>query len=130
MAKGKKTGGRDFEKGDERAGRPRLPGDVREARKFTSGEVQRVLTEFMHMTPTELAERLTSGDATMLEGFIGSIMQRGIKDGCPTRLNFLFERTIGKVKDQLEVSLPKPFVITDVDGNPKATLGSKVEKEE
>jgi hypothetical protein len=129
MAKGKKTGGRNFEPGDPRAGRPALPGDIKAARKLTAVELQRVLTDFLHLTPQQLMERISSGDATMLEGLIGSIMQKGIQDGSYAHLNFLFERTVGKVKDSLEVSLPTPFIVRRQDGS-EVVMGAKPSKGE
>ncbi len=64
----------------------------------------------------QLEERLTSPVATMLEGFIGSILRAGIKTGCSMRLNFLFDRIVGKVKDELEVTTPTPFILRTRSG--------------
>ena len=68
------------------------------------------------MTPAVLAERLQSPTATMLEGFIGSIIQQGIKSGDQSRLSFLFDRTIGKVKEQVEVTQIAPFIVRHLNG--------------
>lgn len=107
MAKGKKTGGRNFEVGHPpMGGRPRLPDDVKEARALTRADLDRHLTRFMAMGPNELAEVRKNPNSTMLELLIISVMTHGVNKGDQQRLGFLLERlsSIGKVKERVEVS--------------------------
>lgn len=110
-------------------GRPKLPGDVKEARNLTNAEVIRVLSAFLQLSPQDLREKMNAPDVTMLEGLIGSIMLKGIKEGSPAHLSFLFDRTVGKVKDQLEVTTPTPFIVQRSDGS-QVVMGSEVKKKE
>lgn len=110
------------------SGRPKVPEDVREAKKLTSVEMVRVLNKFNGWTLNQLAEFCKDGNNTVLEMMVARIMIKGIKDGTPTNLTFLFDRLIGKVKDQVEVSYPKPTVIKTVDGG-SIVLGTSEKKE-
>lgn len=118
IAKGRKTGGKNFSPGNRAnpGGRPALPGDIKEAKKLTHFELQRILTEFLHLDPVALKDRLQAPTATMLEGMVGAIILRAVKEGCATRLNFLFDRIVGKVKDEIEVTMPVPFILKKRDG--------------
>ena len=44
------------------------------------------------------------------------------------RLEFVLQRMIGKVKDQLEVTTPVPFIVKRADGS-EVVMGSEVKKE-
>lgn len=107
MAKGTFTGGRQFKKGHPGGpGRPRLSEDVKEARALTRNDLDRYLTQFMAMGPTELEAIKKNPKSTMLELLIASIITHGISKGDQQRLGFLLERlsSIGKVKERVELS--------------------------
>ena len=128
MAKGKKTGGKDFAPGHG-VGRPKLPPDLKAAQQLTNARLRELLNGFLYMTPAQLTERLESPEVTMLEGFVGSILQKGVLLGDQARLNFLFDRLVGKVTDKVEVSQPKPFIVQKLDGS-EVHCGAKLEEEE
>ena len=126
MAKGKKSGGRDFPPGvsGNPAGGPGLPQDVRDARKLNTAEVTRILTDLIEMSPEAY---LAFKPRTKLEDLVMSLMNKATEDGCPTRLNLLFDRIIGKVKDQLEVTTPTPFIVVRQSGD-QVVMGAEVKK--
>jgi hypothetical protein len=109
-------------------GRPKDPPDIKEAKKLTTHEMIRILNKFNHWTIAQLKEFCLNENNTVLEMMVARIMIKGIKDGTPTNLTFLFDRLIGKVKDQVEVSYPKPTVIKTVDGG-SIVLGTSEKKE-
>lgn len=126
MAKGQKTGGKNFKPGQSGnpAGGPGLPQDLRDARKMTSAEVTRILTYLIDLEPAAYAAYKPK---TMLETIVMSLMSKAIEEGCTARLNLLFDRIIGKVKDQLEVTLPTPFIVRRQDGS-EVVMGAEVKK--
>lgn len=105
-------------------GKAPLPPDVREARKLNQAEAVRLLNKFNTWSMDELVEFCKDGSNTVLEMMVARIMIKGIKDGTPTNLTFLFDRLIGKVKDQVEITTPKPTVVKMLDGT-QIILGSE-----
>lgn len=128
MARGKKTGGKNWQPGQSGnpAGGPGLPQDLRDTRKMTSADVTRILTMLMDLSPTE---RLAYQPKTTLEEIVLSLVGKAIEDGCTNRLNLLFDRIIGKVKDKLEVTLPTPFIVRRQDGS-EIVMGAKLLKKD
>lgn len=128
MAKGKKTGGRDFKPGWEGGnGRPRVPEDIKEARKITTIEVERILTELMSMSPSELVQIKQNPKSTMLELMIHSILVNAVNKGDQQRLDFLLQRLIGKVKEKIDIEI-NPFMnksIQELESLVKAKLQEK-----
>lgn len=117
MAQGKKTGGRDFEAGNPGGpGRPKIPEDLKMARRLNKLELEKLLNKFLFMTPDEMTQRIQSSDVTAIEAMIGSIIIKAVKDGDQQRLNFILERLIGKVKDQIDLTVVKPFIIKRPNG--------------
>lgn len=56
MAKGKKTGGRDFAKGHTLGGRRKLSSDIRAARSVSYEQMCRTVINTRNMTPAELKQ--------------------------------------------------------------------------
>lgn len=86
------------------SGRPKLPGDIVKAKSLNRVEAQRILNQLVYMSKDEIKAFMKRPDATMLELLIGSIIFKGVEQGDHQRTNFLFERLIGKVKDDIEVT--------------------------
>lgn len=127
MPKGKKTGGRDFVKGDPRAGRPRTPPDIRQANLLTKAEVMAKLGEFLKLDVAELQRILEDKSNTVMDHWIGRIALMGIKGGDDRRLNFMFDRLIGKVTDKIEHTLPQDIVIERMSGEQTIITSKKEE---
>lgn len=105
MAKGKKTGGRDIQKGQvlNPNGR-RLPADIKELRAHNKFEVERCLTKYMHMSVRELNELKEDMSLTGLELASVRLVLKGSVGADYRIMDFLFNRTIGKVKEQIEIN--------------------------
>lgn len=86
-------------------GRPPLPAEIKEARKFNKLEVERVFDKFLGLSEAELEKRLTDPETPMLEKIVGKIMIEAAKNGDHVKLDFVLNRTIGKVKDQIQHGL-------------------------
>ena len=103
MAKGRKTGGKDFVKGDTRAGRPPQPLDVKEIRKLTTEEFVRALNRYWRMTKAEIQAQarntaLPAGDLAII-----AVLHGAIGSGDQRRLEFLLNYMIGKLIQPLKV---------------------------
>ncbi len=129
MAKGRKTGGRNFAPGNALGGRPRLPGDVKEARRLTQIDLERTVNKYIYHDKDELKAAAAEPGTSMLDLIVISILAKAVQGGDPTRLDFLLNRVIGKVQDRIEVTALKPFIIHRNDGS-SVELGAKIEKEE
>lgn len=129
MAKGVKTGGRDFKPGHDQPGpgRPPYPKEVREASKLTRILFEGTLNKLINMNISELESYTQDSSVPAIEVILASILQRAIRDGDHTRLDFILNRLIGKVKEKIDVDLPKPFIIQDLSGN-RTILGMEQSK--
>lgn len=105
MAKGIKTGGRNFEKGHKFGkGAPRIPVEVIEARKINKVESERILNKFLHLSLDELAAFANDKSNTVHEMLVARILYEGIKRGDHVKLEWVYSRLVGKVKEEVEVS--------------------------
>lgn len=126
MAKGFKTGGRNFKPGQSGnpKGGPGLPGDLRQAKKLNRIEMERLLNKYLWITPGETKSIENDPTTSNMEQLVASIVNKAIECGDHARLDFLLNRLIGRVKDEIVVSTVKPYVINNVDGT-QTILGAK-----
>lgn len=110
MAKGRKTGGRDFKPGQSGnpSGRPELPAEIKGARVLNKLELELVLTKYLRCSVSDLRENKDNQELSSLDQIAINIILKAIDYGDPIRLNFLLDRLIGKV----------PQKISDPDGGP------------
>lgn len=96
MAKGKKSGGRNFEPGhDGGPGRPPLPVELKEAKALTKAKAFELLNRFLFCTDAELEQVLADPVAPQLDKMIIAVIKNG-KGGDTASLGFLLDRTIGR----------------------------------
>lgn len=129
MTQGRKTGGRDFQPGHKLAkGRPLIPDDLKEVKKLTPDIAERMLIKFMGMSMDEIKATAEDPTTPALHKIVCQIIVKAAEYGDTQRMEFLFNRTIGRVLDKVEVSAPTPFVIRRPDGS--IELGTKIKDEE
>lgn len=75
------------------------------ANLLTKDKVSSVLSKFSHMSPEEIQAVLDDKKSTMLEAMVASVMKRALSDGDPHRLEFLLQRSIGKVQDMTQIEV-------------------------
>lgn len=131
MAKGRKTGGRDWKPGQtgNPNGGPGLPGDLKAARKVNQVELERTINRLIWMDHTELTALIALPSTPMFERFVANIIAIGADEGDERRMEFILQRIIGKVQDRIEVKTPVPFVIHR-EGGEQVVLGAEVKDEE
>lgn len=106
MAKGFKTGGRNFVKGvvTNPKGRPKVSTQLKEIKQLNANKLAELLNEFIHMDKQTLIERSKDPETSVFELIICSILKNAYDKGDQQRINFILDRLVGKVKDQVEHS--------------------------
>ena len=105
MAKGKKTGGRDFKKGHKLGGRPKLPDDIRAARNLSYEDMCRMVIEVRGMSPKDAEKKLKQcelGMRAIITAYL-NLDYRAIKE--------YEDRLFGKAKDIIDIDTPKDIKI-------------------
>jgi hypothetical protein len=85
-------------------GAPKLPPEVKEIRLLTSQKITEMISKFIAATPEEIKAIATSPAATVLEIYIAKILMKGSNDGDTHRLDFLFNRVVGPVRQKIDHS--------------------------
>lgn len=109
----------DFKKGFSAnpLGRPPLPPDLKAVRKLSPALVSGMISKYARMSRGELTTVIEDRSTPALNLTICVILAKAMQDGDYTRLNFLLDRSIGKVKENVEISIPKPTIIERLDGS-------------
>lgn len=131
MAKGKKSGGRDFKKGQSGNpnGRPPVPEDVREARKLGKSEFTRIMNKCLFMSLADFDIEMRRDDLTMFERSCMSMIQHAAA-GCERRFEMILTRFLGRPRDKMELTLPQPFIIKNMDGTVAVEAGARAREDE
>lgn len=117
MAKGKKTGGKDFEPGHTYSkGRPALPLDLKGVKPLTEDRYKRTYTRYLEMPYNELEARMQDRTLPSIEHLFAMAIKAAIDSGNLPSLRDGFDRTLGKVKEMIAHEFPKPTVIKKRDG--------------
>ena len=127
MAKGRKTGGRDIQKGhkpDMFRKRQTEQQFSKEVKKLTGAQVEEVASLLLHNNMAAVQAVLIDETATSLQRWMASCILMGIRTSSIFILDKVLDRIIGKVKQQVELSNAEPWVFTSTDGR-KCTMGVK-----
>lgn len=111
-------------------GRPKLPADLKKARKLNQIEVGRIINKYMNESIEFIKEEMDTPGTSALEALLGKIIIEAHKHGDYSRVNFLFDRMIGKVTEKVEHTMPKPTVIKLLGEEAALVLGSQKSTEE
>ena len=87
---------------------------------LTSDQVRALIGRFWGMTREQLHVVVQDQKSSMGEIMVASIMAKCAKDGDYTRLDGLLNRTIGKVKEQVEVTSKPSLRLLNPDGSIRA----------
>lgn len=120
MAKGRKTGGRNFKPGNNEnplGGAAHCP-ELKRLRRATREEIAEIGTMIVDCNRAKLIAIRDDPNSTVLKVWMASIAIRGINKGDPYAMDALLNRTVGKVKEEVKVTdaRPKSFEITIIDG--------------
>lgn len=105
MAKGKKTGGKNFEVGHPpMGGRPSMPPELKEARKLTKQLFESAVTKLTSMSVPEINAYMKDPKCTSLEAMIAGQIRAAV-NGKTSPIGFLLDRTVGPVKQQMKLEV-------------------------
>jgi hypothetical protein len=104
MAKGSKTGGKDFKPGESGNpnGRPPLPADLKATRDMDQVEFERLARGLMRLTKAHLNELLKSPDTPAQVVMLARIIRSAMWSGDQKRLDFLMNRLVGRVDTKVQ----------------------------
>lgn len=110
MAKGKKTGGRDIQPGEVRNpnGRPKVPEYLKKAKKMNKVLLDKYLNKYINMNMTGLRRALedskkVTSEVSAMEVMIIRVVMEAVRKGDHKILDFVLNRTVGKVKEEFHV---------------------------
>lgn len=90
--------------------------ELKKIPRLSKESVEKLMTKFANMDRIEIQELMKDPKATMMELMVGSVILKAYKDGDQSRINWILDRTIGKVKEQKEIILPMPTIIERPSG--------------
>lgn len=108
MAKGNPNPKAGFKNNPERA---RLAGqksrkttrDIMDARKLRAVQFEEIVYKYFDFTLVDLNARMNDVNTPAVELVVIRLLVKSIQLGDPSRINFLLDRTIGKVKEKLQI---------------------------
>ncbi len=108
-------------------GRPPLPPVLKDVRRLTKTEFEAVANKYLWCSLEELERLATDKSLPVMEAWMVAVMFKGISTGEWGGQEWLAQRLMGKVRDQLEVKHVTPFVIRHTSGE-TTTLGAAVKE--
>lgn len=106
MAKGKKTGGRDFKKGESGNpnGRPHEKPEVRALKRLTKSRFEDVAHRYINSTVDELQDKFRDPSTPALDLILIKVLIDAANKGDIGKLNFFLERLIGKITERVDIT--------------------------
>lgn len=106
MAKGKKTGGRNFVKGQSGNpdGRMHLPPEIAAARRINTAQYVSIINDLSGMSVEELVVIAADEKENILRACVAAAMLYTRQNGDPARLDKLMDRAIGKVAERVAIT--------------------------
>lgn len=133
MALGRKTGGRNFQPGQ--SGNPKgktpLPPDIKGLKTLFNQEmVEKTFIKYMMMSVGEMAKVGEDKNLPAMDHVIMMIIRKAGLDGDQQRLDFLLNRTIGKVVDKTQNTDYRVNINAQLDQIPKEKLVALLKESE
>lgn len=117
MAKGKKTGGRNFVKGvvTNPKGRPPEDPEYKKLKNYTKEKIVLLMNKVMGLNLLEMKAIIANPETDATELAFIKIMSETIRTGDYSRLNFYLDRTIGPIAKNLVLTGPngEPLIPTE-----------------
>lgn len=85
-------------------------------KKLTKTRLDSIFNKYIHLTETELKTLLEDVNLPILDRITAGILVRIAKDDDVVRFDFILNRLLGKVKEQIEHTVNKPTIIHRRDG--------------
>lgn len=102
-----------------------MPEALKTARRLNKTELEALINRYLWL-PAQDLEGLEGLPA--VEQYFISILLRGLKTGDYGPFEWIAQRLIGKVKDQVELTTPTPFIVHNLEGG-EVVMGVKPKAE-
>lgn len=127
MAAGRKTGGKNFIKGNkEGLGRPTIPKEIKKIQNLTTAEVETMVTALLKASEADLKEIKEDKSQPFLKRIIVQILHKTYNTGNMTQLDMILNRVIGKVKEKIEHEITRPSILVRQDGSEVVFTNKKI----
>lgn len=98
-------------------GRPKLHPDVMDIKPYTQRDLALIIRDMVDMEPEQILSLTQDPKTSCLKLMLASTIMKGVKEGDHSRIDFLFNRMIGKVKEVRELELKTVTYMTTVQAN-------------
>lgn len=126
MVRKRKKGGKQFSKNyqPEKRGRKKEPEEMKALKKLTRDSFAEICYRFFFEDANKLRDLEKEGRLLGLEKAVLSVLNRAIVTGDQYKLEFLLQRTLGKVKEEININKFQKAV----DGLDRAELFAKAKE--
>jgi hypothetical protein len=108
-------------------GRPPLSAELKAIKELTADEIKRTIAKYFRLAKRDVEEILIDEELPSLDHLIASTICVAIKNGDISRAEYLFMRSLGKVKDVMEVVQPEPVIIRRSNGE-EVSLDTRIDE--
>lgn len=105
------------------SGRPKLDPDIKRLRGLTRDQFKDLANIILTGTQEDLQRLLDQPETSMLTQWICRVALSGAERGDYRTLDELLNRLIGKVKDEVDVNLIRPYVVRSHDRSEEIQMG-------
>lgn len=84
-------------------GRPKMDPELLAVTKMSHAYITAIINKYSYMNRGDIKRAMEDAETSMIECTIASILVKAMQTGDYMKLNFLLDRAIGKVSEQLEV---------------------------
>lgn len=109
-------------------GRPKLSPELRAVPELTTDELKRTIAKYFRTSVEDLYNVLKDLKLPAIDHVICSAIVNSIEKGDILRAEYLWIRSLGRVKDVVDIEPPQPIIINRLDGS-TVELSTKVEDE-
>lgn len=109
-------------------GRKAIREDLKNIQLLGEDNARRLIQKLLDMPIGELRLLVADETTPALELLVAKVIERALREGDATRLNFLFDRTVGKVTEKREVEVKPITYRTNV--TPDGSLIQEIVEEE
>lgn len=86
-----------------------VPQDLRQARKLTKVEIEIILNKYLYLPIGDLMAATQDPMLPTIEALVVSVLIAAIKKGDHDKLNFVLDRLVGKVKENVDHTIKLSF---------------------
>lgn len=111
-------------KSGNKRGRPQLPDHVREFKRYSYEHFIEKVQEFSMLTKEQLKTRIKDPSTTMFDLMFATAVTQA-SEGDKDARNLIIDRLWGKIKEEVDIKLVKPFILGHLSGE-TTTLGATI----